>query len=42
MIGKGIFQKEQVQFSSDVCKIVGQVGYRFILENDNDNVLKKK
>lgn len=41
MVGKGIFEKEKAQFSIDTYTVENQQGYRFILKNEQGNLIKK-
>jgi hypothetical protein len=42
MVGKGIFEKEKAKFSTEIYKVIKQEGYRFVLENENGNIVKRK
>lgn len=42
MMGKGVFEKEKARFSSEIYTVQGQVGYRFQLEDESGNLVKRK
>ena len=42
MVGKGIFEKEKAKFSTTIYTISEQVGYRFVLVDEDGKTVKRK
>lgn len=41
MVGKELFEKEKARFSTEIYTVVDQVGYRFKLQNENGEPVKR-